>query len=303
VNGLEPERRSGFVAVVGRPNVGKSTLVNALVGSKVAIVTPKPQTTRHNIRGVYTEPRGQVVFVDTPGIHRPKSKLGKWMNESAWRILREVDLILLVVDATRGWMKADERIAKELFPSSVPVFALLNKIDALAQRALVLPLIERVKDAGEFSEIVPVSALRGEGLDRLVDLLFSYLPEGPYFFPPDVLSDRPEAFHAAEIVREKILLFTEEEVPHAVDVQIERWEETEDLLSLSAIVTVEREGQKTILIGRGGSKLKEIGTAARRELEEHFGKKVFLEVWVRVRERWRDRPTLLREYGYRSRET
>ncbi|MBT9253201.1 MAG: GTPase Era [Brockia lithotrophica] len=300
MNAPETERRSGFVAVVGRPNVGKSTLVNAVVGSKVAIVTPKPQTTRHNIRGVYTEARGQIVFVDTPGIHRPRSKLGEWMNESARRVLRDVDLVLFVIDAARGWREGDARIAEELFPSAVPVFAVLNKIDALSNRALVLPLIERVKDAGEFREIVPVSALRGDGLDRLVDLIFAYLPEGPYFFPPDVLSDRPEAFHAAEIIREKILLFTEEEVPHAVDVQIESWEETEGLLSLAAVITVEREGQKAILIGRGGSKLKEIGTAARRELEERFGRKVFLKLWVRVRERWRDRPTLLREFGYRD---
>ncbi|MBE3550568.1 MAG: GTPase Era [Brockia lithotrophica] len=300
MNAPETKRRSGFVAVVGRPNVGKSTLVNAVVGSKVAIVTPKPQTTRHNIRGVYTEARGQIVFVDTPGIHRPRSKLGEWMNESARRVLRDVDLVLFVIDAARGWTEGDARIAEELFPSAVPVIAVLNKIDALTNRALVLPLIERVKDAGEFREIVPVSALRGDGLDRLVDLIFAYLPEGPYFFPPDVLSDRPEAFHAAEIIREKILLFTEEEVPHAVDVQIESWEETEGLLSLAAVVTVEREGQKAILIGRGGSKLKEIGTAARRELEERFGRKVFLKLWVRVRERWRDRPTLLREFGYRD---
>ncbi|PTQ51971.1 MAG: GTP-binding protein Era [Brockia lithotrophica] len=300
MNAPETKRRSGFAAVVGRPNVGKSTLVNAVVGSKVAIVTPKPQTTRHNVRGVYTEARGQIVFVDTPGIHRPRSKLGEWMNESARRVLRDVDLVLFVIDAARGWTEGDARIAEELFPSAVPVIAVLNKIDALTNRALVLPLIERVKDAGEFREIVPVSALRGDGLDRLVDLIFAYLPEGPYFFPPDVLSDRPEAFHAAEIIREKILLFTEEEVPHAVDVQIESWEETEGLLSLAAVVTVEREGQKAILIGRGGSKLKEIGTAARRELEERFGRKVFLKLWVRVRERWRDRPTLLREFGYRD---
>ena len=300
MNAPNTGRRSGFVAVVGRPNVGKSTLVNAVVGSKVAIVTPKPQTTRHNIRGVYTEERGQIVFVDTPGIHRPKSKLGEWIVESARRALRDVDLVLFVIDAFRGWTEGDAHIAGELFPSAVPVFAVLNKIDALPNRALVLPLIERVKDAGEFREIVPVSALRGEGLDRLVDLVFAYLPEGPYFYPPDVLSDRPEAFHAAEIIREKILLFTEEEVPHAVDVQIESWEETDRLFSLSAVITVEREGQKAILIGRGGSKLKEIGTAARRELEERFGKKVFLKLWVRVRERWRDRPTFLREFGYRD---
>ena len=291
--------KSGFVAVVGRPNVGKSTLLNALVGSKIAIVTDKPQTTRDSIQGIVTRPEGQIVLVDSPGVHEPVMELGRRMMREVRRATSGCHLILLLVDASGG-IRRDDRAALDLIRKvSVPAFLVLNKIDLLPTKEAVLPLIDRWRQLHEFEEYLPISAQKKRNLDLLLRLVFERLPEAPPFYPEDYLTDQPERFLIAELIREQVILATGQEVPHATAVLIEQWKEEEGLLRIGATILVERDGQKRILIGAGGQKVKQIGTAARLQIEEQFGRKIFLELFVKVRAKWRDKPAFVRELDFR----
>lgn len=296
----QPGFRSGFVSILGRPNVGKSTLLNALTRAKLAIVSDKPQTTRTLIQGVLTLPQAQIVFLDTPGIHRPDSVFNKRMMESVRTALEGPDLLLYLVDATAPAGPAERQALDLVLAAGTPVLLLLNKIDRLRDKSRLLPLIEEYQSAGRFAEFIPISALQGDGLDRLQDAILQRLPEGPAYFPPDYLTDQPERFLAAEWIREKILEQTRQEVPHAVAVLVERWEQTPNLLRIAATIYVEKDGQKAIVIGAGGQMLKKIGTAARREMETLFGRKIFLELFVKVRPHWREDLRLLAELDWRS---
>ena len=291
--------KSGFVAVLGRPNVGKSTLLNALVGSKIAIVTDKPQTTRDAIQGIVTRPQGQIVLVDSPGIHEPVMELGRRMMREVRRATSGCHLVLLLADASDG-MRRDDRAALDLVKKiNAPALLVLNKIDLLPSREALLPLIDQWRQLHDFQEFVPICASKGQNLDLLVRLIFERLPEAPPFYPEDCLTDQPERFLAAELIREQVIFATAQEVPHSTAVLMEQWKETPALLRISATILVEREGQKRILIGSGGQKLKQIGTAARQQLEKQFGRKTFLELFVKVRPKWRDKPVFVRELDFR----
>lgn len=290
--------KSGFVTVIGRPNVGKSTLVNSLVGRKVAIISPKPQTTRHRLRAVLTRPEAQIVFVDTPGIHKPRHRLGEIMVEAALQTLSDVDVILFVVEGDKPLGPGDQAVIDRLRGVKTPVILVINKVDRVAKPKL-LPLIDEMRHRYPFAEIVPVSALNGDNLDRLVETLIRYLPEGPPYFPADMVSDQPERMLLSELVREKILHLTAQEVPHSVAVVVEEMAERPNGVTLvRATIYVERDSQKAILIGQGGQMLKRIGRTAREEIEELLGVKVFLELWVKVRPKWRQDERYLREFGY-----
>ena len=297
--------RSGFVSIIGRPNAGKSTLLNALVGEKVAIVTEKPQTTRTRIQGMLNvkaergRPAGQIVFIDTPGVHRPDSRLNRKMMQEIHAALESRDIILLMVDATERFGPADQHVLELVKRSGGTTFLLLNKIDGLPKEKL-LPLIDHYSKLHEFQEIIPISATKKLGLDTLVDKIIRALPQGPRYFPEDQFTDVPEKFIAAEIVREKILLKTGKELPYATAVLVERFEDTAKLIRIAAAIYCEREGQKAILIGRGGQKLKDIGTAARMELEVLLGKKVFLELFVKVKPGWRESAAFVEELDWRK---
>jgi GTP-binding protein Era len=296
---------SGFVSIIGRPNAGKSTLLNALVGEKVAIVTEKPQTTRTRIQGMLNvkpqrgRPAGQIVFIDTPGVHRPDSRLNRKMMQEIHAALESRDLILLIVDATDRIGPADEQVLDLVKKSGGPVFLLLNKIDKL-QKDKLLPIIERYSKLHDFQEIIPISAATGDGLDVLVDKIIRALPDGPRYFPQDQFTDQPERVLAAEIIREKVLLKTSKELPYATAVVIEKFEDTATLTRIAAAIFCEREGQKGILIGKGGQKLKDIGTAARMELESLLGRKVFLELFVKVKPGWRESAAFVDELDWRK---
>ncbi|SIS66637.1 GTPase Era [Alicyclobacillus vulcanalis] len=291
--------RSGFVALVGRPNVGKSTLLNALVGQKVAIMSNRPQTTRNRIRGVRTSETSQMVFIDTPGIHKPKHRLGEYMVEIALRTLNEVDVVVLVVDATSAVHPTEVEIVKELERVRTPVILALNKVDALPDRAVALQRIEAYQALRDFDEFVPVSALKGEQVERLAELIEARLPEGPKYYPDDMITDQPESHIISEIVREKVLLLTRDEVPHSVMVAVEHMERrSSDTLYVSAVIYTERESQKAILIGKQGQMLKRVGEMARHELEALFGNRIYLELWVKVKRDWRNKPALLHQFGF-----
>lgn len=296
--------RSGFVSIIGRPNAGKSTLLNALVGEKVAIVTEKPQTTRTRIQGMLNvkaqrgRPAGQIVFIDTPGVHKPDSRLNRKMMQEIHAALESRDIILLIVDATEKTGPADQHVLDLVKKAGGTTFLLLNKIDRLLKEKL-LPLIDHYSKLHDFTEIIPISAAKKEGLDTLVDKIIRGLPEGPRYFPEDQFTDLPEKFIAAEIVREKILLKTGKELPYATAVVVERFEDSDKLIKIAAAIYCEREGQKGILIGKGGQKLKEIGTAARIELEELLGKKIFLELFVKVKPGWRESAAFVEELDWR----
>src|SRR5215472_6487666 len=293
--------RSGFVSLVGRPNAGKSTLLNALVGQKVAIVADKPQTTRTSIQGVLTIPgEAQVVFVDTPGIHEPDSALNKRMMDTVHAALEERDLLLFLADATRACGEADRRAIQVVSRTSTPVIAVLTKVDLLKDKSLLLPLIEQYKTAHNFVEFVPISAVRGTGLEDLRQVILARLPEGPAYFPEDYVTDQPERFLAAELVREKVLLVTRQEVPHSVTVTVDEWNETPRLTRVFATIRVERPGQKAIVIGVQGATLKKIGTLARQEMERLFGVKIYLNLHVRVQPGWREKPAFLDTLDWRT---
>jgi GTPase len=295
----EAEFRCGFVAVVGRPNVGKSTLVNALVGRKVSIVTSRPQTTRQRVIGVANSASAQLLFVDTPGMHRrERRELNKLMNRSAQASLGDADVVLVVTEAGR-WTEEDDDVLARAQASGRPVILLLNKIDRIQPREAVLPMLQEAGGRADFTEVVPVSAERGENLERLRVLLEKAVPIGPPLFPPEQWSNRDERFHIAEIVREKLMRRLREELPYGLAVEIERLAESEQgRLEVGAVVWVERETHKAIVIGKGGEMLKAAGQAARLELKARFDRPVHLEIWVKVREHWTDSESDLRRLGY-----
>lgn len=290
---------SGFVSILGLPNAGKSTLLNGLVGSKVAIVSSKPQTTRTSIQAVLTLDHAQVVFMDTPGIHEAPRLLHRRMMESVRQALADRDLLIWVVDATRPFSQEGTEALKLIAGNQARTFLVLNKIDAVREKHLLLPLIESYRVLHPFEEVLPVSALTGEGLNDLRDAILKAMPEGPQYFPPDHITDQPERFLAAELIRERVLEETRQEVPHAVAVLVDQWEESARLVRISATVFVERDGQKKIVIGVRGAVLKSIGTEARLEMERLLGKKIFLELFVKVRPNWRDNPQFLNEIDWR----
>lgn len=290
--------KSGFVSIIGRPNVGKSTLLNRLVGQKVAIISDKPQTTRHRIRSVLTLPEAQVVFVDTPGIHKPKHKLGRYMVDAALETLGGVDVILMVVDADKKSGPGDRFILEQLEKTDTPVLLVINKIDRISKPE-ILPIIEHFAGQFGFAEIIPVSARTGENLDRLVSVLVDYLPEGPKYYPEDAVTDQPENVILSELVREKVLWLTRQEVPHSVAVVIdEAFTGEKGVRVIRATIYVERDSQKAILIGENGKMMREIGRKARVEIEKLLGVKVFLELWVKVKPGWRQDERMLRSFGF-----
>lgn len=295
-----PAFRSGFVSIIGRPNAGKSTLLNALVGQKVAIVADKPQTTRTSIQGVVTLPQAQIVFLDTPGIHKADTPLNRRLMAAVRASLDERDLLLFVADATQAFGPEDRRAIDLARRAGAPVALVLNKIDLVKEKARLLPLIEQYKAAFEFAEYLPVSAARRQGLDDLLKVIVARLPEGPAYFPEDYVTDQPERFLASELIREKALEVTRQEVPHSVAVTIDKWEETPDLTRIFASIHVERPGQKAIIIGAKGATLKRIGTLARREMENLFGGKIYLDLHVRVRPKWRENPAFLDRLDWRT---
>lgn len=290
--------RSGFVALLGRPSVGKSTLLNRLVGQKVAITSRRAQTTRDVIRGILTRPDGQVVFVDTPGLHTPHHRLGQLMVKAAEEAARDVDAVVLVVDASKPLGPGDELAFAAAARAGVPVVLAGNKIDAAPDRGAAI--VREAAARGKFAAVCPVSAVTGQGVEDLLQAVFALLPEGPPWYPAEMVTDQEERFAVAETVREKALELLRDEVPHslAVDVELLREEEGKELVHAAATIYVEKESQKGIVIGRGGQMLKAIGSAARYDLEAHFGRQVHLELWVKVREDWRKSPRDLREFGY-----
>ncbi|OPX87076.1 GTPase Era [Pelotomaculum sp. PtaB.Bin117] len=290
--------RSGFVALAGRTNVGKSTLLNQLVGKKVAIMSDKAQTTRNKILCVLSRENSQIIFIDTPGLHKPKHKLGERLVQIALGTLHEVDIVLLLVEANQPPGPGDHYLIRQLSGMSSPVVLVINKID-LIRREELLPLIESYSKLYPFAEIVPVSALSGENLERLLELVTSHLQAGPKYYPEDMVTDRPEEFIMAELIREKVLTLTGQEVPHSVAVTIESVQERpNDVVAVQAVIYTEKESQKGILIGKGGRMLKTIGQLAREDMEKLLGSKIFLELWVKVRPDWRNREAQLKNLGY-----
>ena len=290
--------KSGFVAIIGRPNVGKSTVLNRLVGEKVAIVTQKPETTRNKIQGILTRPEAQVVFVDTPGIHKPKNLLGKQITQVAKDTLLEVDLIVFIIDVTKGIMPEDKLIFGLVKAANKPAILLINKVD-LRSKSLALPLIEEGAKLYGFKDIIPTSASNGDNMDILLKKVIEYLPEGPKYFPDGQFTDKSEKFMVGEIVREKALELTHEEVPHSVAILIEEFtERPKKLVYIRAVIYVERHSQKKILVGHKGQMLKSIGEQARRDIQKFLNKHAYLELWVKVHENWRKDPNALKMLGY-----
>ncbi|PFK64071.1 GTPase Era [Bacillus thuringiensis] len=294
--------KSGFVSIIGRPNVGKSTFLNRIIGQKIAIMSDKPQTTRNKIQGVYTENDAQVIFIDTPGIHKPKHKLGDFMVKMAQTTLKEVDIVLFMVNAVEGFGRGEEFIIEKLNETKQPVFLVINKIDQLHPEQL-LELIDQYRKLHEFAEIVPISALDGNNVDALIGTIKKYLPEGPQYYPENQVTDHPERFIIAELIREKVLHLTREEVPHSVAVVIDAIQKREGgAVYINATIVVERASQKGIIIGKQGKMLKEVGKRARFDIEALLGSKVFLEVWVKVQKDWRNKMSQLRDLGFREDE-
>ncbi len=289
--------RSGFVALAGRPNAGKSTLINSLIGEKVAIVSSKPQTTRSEIRGIYTDEECQIIFTDTPGIHKPKFRLESRMNKEAVDVIQGVDLIYLVVDASVPYAKGDEFVLNMVKNTGLPVFLVLNKMDKMKPEKIV-KVIQQWQERYNFAEYFPLSAKFGRSFEDLIKTTRKYLPEGDLLYPAEMTSDGAENFRIAELIREKILTQTEDEVPHAAAVLIENKEFKKDKVYIQAMILVERDSQKGIMIGKQGQMLKKIGSLAREDIEKLLGKKVFLELFVRVENEWRSRDARITEYGY-----
>ena len=289
--------RSGFVALAGRPNAGKSTLINSLIGEKVAIVSSKPQTTRSEIRGIYTDEECQIIFTDTPGIHKPKFRLESRMNKEAADVIQGVDLIYLVVDASVPYAKGDEFVLNMVKNTGLPVFLVLNKMDKMKPEKIV-KVIQQWQERYDFAEYFPLSAKFGRSFEDLIKTTRKYLPEGDLLYPAEMTSDGAENFRIAELIREKILTQTEDEVPHAEAVLIENKEFKKDKVYIQAMILVERDSQKGIMIGKQGQMLKKIGSLAREDIEKLLGKKVFLELFVRVENEWRSRDARITEYGY-----
>ncbi|MDP2166877.1 MAG: GTPase Era [Thermodesulfovibrionales bacterium] len=292
-----PTFRSGYAAIFGRPNVGKSTFLNSVLGQKVSIVTPKPQTTRNRIIGIKTAHDCQIIFIDTPGIHRPRHSLGALMVKRAKEAIRDADVILLMVEAVPP-TQGELHIIKLLQGVPVPVFLLINKID-MVKKPSVLPVIEAYQGLYPFREIIPISALKGDGIDIVLGKIAGLLPEGPKYYPDDLVTDQLERFMVSEIIREKIMKATEEEIPHSAAVEIIGWEEKQNgVVLISANIYVEKEGQKAIIIGKKGLRLKAVGSSARADIERLLGAKVFLELWVKVKKLWRSNKAALTELGF-----
>jgi GTPase len=305
LNNLDDNKgyKSGFISIIGRPNVGKSTFLNRVIGQKIAIMSDKPQTTRNKIQGVLTLENTQMIFIDTPGIHKPKHKLGDFMMKVAQNTLKEVDLILFMVNAAEGFGRGEEFILEKFQTVNTPIFLVINKIDQIHPDDL-LPIIESYKEKYPFKEVVPISALEGNNVDRLLEQIKTYLPEGPQYYPADQVTDHPERFIITELIREKALHLTREEIPHSLAVVLDKIERPEgkDIINVMATVIVERDSQKGIIIGKKGSMLKEIGMRARVDIENLLGSKVFLELWVKVQKDWRNKMSQLRDFGFNEDE-
>lgn len=299
----EKQLKSGFVTLIGRPNVGKSTLMNHLIGQKIAITSDKPQTTRNRIQTVYTDERGQIIFLDTPGIHKAKNKLGEYMVNVAEHTLKEVDVILWLVEPTTFIGAGERHIAEQLNKVKTPVILAINKIDTIKNQDEILTFINAYKDICNFTEIVPVSALKEKNTEILTELIFKYLPYGPQFYDEDTVTDQPMRQIAAELIREKALRLLDEEIPHGIAVTIEKMTERKNgLMDIEATIVCERDSHKGIIIGKGGSMLKKIGSAARREIEDLMDTKVNLQIWVKVRKEWRDSELMMKNYGYNPKD-
>ncbi|ASP26946.1 MULTISPECIES: GTPase Era [Bacillus] len=294
--------KSGFVSIIGRPNVGKSTFLNRVIGQKIAIMSDKPQTTRNKVQGVLTTGTSQTIFIDTPGIHKPKHKLGDFMMKVAQNTLKEVDLVLFMINAEEGYGKGDEFIIEKLGQTSTPVFLIVNKIDKIHPDQLLL-LVDEYRTRYPFKEIVPISALEGNNVETLLAQIEAYLPEGPQFYPSDQVTDHPERFIISELIREKVLHLTREEVPHSIAVAIESIKGQENgSVHVAATIVVERDSQKGIVIGKKGALLKEVGKRARADIEALLGSRVYLELWVKVQKDWRNKMSQLRDFGFKEDE-
>lgn len=295
--------KSGFVSIVGRPNVGKSTLINQLVGEKIAIMSDKPQTTRNQIKAIYNDEEAQIIFVDTPGMQDPRNKLGRYMLKSSEESMKGMDIILFVVDDSDFIGKADSKIIEKLKARRESKILIINKVDKLSNEKL-MKIVSMYDDKKVFDEIIPVSALKGTNKNRVVEVIKKYLTYGPKFFPEDMITDQPERVLVSEIIREKILHYTEEEIPHGTMVQIESMKKRpdKDIMDIAAIIFCERENHKSIIIGKGGRKIKGIGSSARKELEAKLNIKVNLEIWVKVKENWRDNENYIRNFGFNEKE-
>lgn len=288
----------GYIAIIGRPNVGKSTLLNHILGQKISITSRKPQTTRNRILGIKTKGSSQMVFVDTPGLHQnAKKALNKYMNRAATSVIHDVDIIIFVVEALQ-WQADDEWIFKKIKNLDLPLIIAINKVDKLPDKDLLLPFIQQI--AAKFPEatVLPLSALKNDNIDRLEDVISTMLPKNPHFFPDDQVTDITERFMASEMIREKLMKSLGQELPYAITVQIEQFEEKEKIINISAVIWVEKINQKSIVIGADGKVLKKVGTAARKDLEDYFAKKIFLRLWVKVKESWSDNDRALRSLGY-----
>ncbi|WP_367941989.1 GTPase Era [Enterocloster citroniae] len=293
------QKKSGFVALVGRPNVGKSTLMNHLIGQKIAITSDKPQTTRNRIQTVYTDERGQIIFLDTPGIHKAKNKLGEYMVNVAEHTLKDVDVVLWLVEPTTFIGAGERHIAEQLNKTRTPVILVINKIDTVKQQDEILTFMAAYKDVCRFAEIVPLSALKDKNTDLLTELIFKYLPYGPQFYDEDTVTDQPMRQIASELIREKALRLLSDEIPHGIAVTIEKMKERPNgIIDIDASIVCERDSHKGIIIGKGGSMLKRIGTEARKDIEHMMDMQVNLQLWVKVRKEWRDSDLYMKNYGY-----
>lgn len=296
---MEANYKSGFVTLIGRPNVGKSTLMNQLIGQKIAITSDKPQTTRNRIQTVFTDERGQIIFLDTPGIHKAKNKLGEYMVNVAERTLKEVDVILWLVEPSTFIGAGERHIAEQLSNVKTPVILVINKIDTLKNQEQILTFMNAYKDICPFAEIVPVSALKDKNTDLMLDLIYKYLPYGPQYYDEDTVTDQPMRQISAELIREKALRLLKDEIPHGIAVTVEKMKERENgMFDLEANIICERDSHKGIIIGKDGAMLKKIGIQARKEIENLLGTKVNLQLWVKVRKEWRDSEMYMKNYGY-----
>jgi len=295
----QPRTHCGYIAIIGRPNVGKSTLLNALIGEKISIISRKPQTTRHQIAGIKTIDNTQFIYIDTPGIHRDQNKLAmnRYMNRLASSVITDADAVVFLIEAQR-WQPEDEAILRQIGQAKVPVILAINKLDTLKDKKYVLPLMDLIKDKYDFADIIPLSAKSGDNLDLLENVLMKYMPEGPHLFPEEQITDRSDSFRIAEIIREKIIHATGQELPYNTTVVIESMKSDIHKVDISAIIWVAREGQKPIIIGANGERLKKIGTLARKEIVRLLGRKVFLRLWVKVKSNWTDDERALGSLGY-----
>ncbi len=291
------EFKSGFIAIVGRPNAGKSTLLNKILGEKIAIISSKPQTTRNKILGIFTEEDCQIIFVDTPGVHRPRTSLGEFMINEVKSAIGGVDAAILVVDAGREVGDAEEEIIKNLKAQNIPAILAVNKVDAV-QKENMLPIIAKLSGMYNFDDVIPISAKHGDGVDLLLDSIKKHLEEGPMYYPEDMITDKTEREIASEVIREKLLRLLDKEIPHGTAVEINAMHDEENIVKIEANIYCEKSSHKQIIIGKGGAQLKKVGTYAREDLEKFFGKKVYLQLWVKVKESWRNNNFMLKTFGY-----